>query len=357
MAMGRPAIVAVALAGLLLAGGQARATEEIRLYAENDSKLNPFPTRTDRYYTNGLKLEWLQLDKRRERRFLPGISHADWCRLLCKANALESAKVDSGYGFGQNMYTPEDILNPAPQPNDRPWAGHLYVSRIARISYFQNSLKAQRQDRFEVSLGIVGPAALAGETQIEFHRLIGADRPAGWDNQLRNEPILQLRYDTALRWPEENGGKVDLIPRVRANVGNAVTSLEAEITGRIGWNLSGFGIQPIIAPAPLAHTIGPPDQARRSRWRSSGNIFVRGGIKAVAHNIFLDGNSFAHNDIWIRRTTLVPEIGAGIELNVIRNISVSFQFIHRGSEFKRRNGLKAPPQEFGSATIAVAFGR
>ncbi|HEX8222512.1 MAG TPA: lipid A deacylase LpxR family protein [Allosphingosinicella sp.] len=349
--------VALALAGVLLAGGQASAADQIRLYAENDSKLNPFPTRTDRYYTNGLKLEWLRLEEELDGRFLPGISHSDWCRLICGGDALERGKVDAGFAIGQNMYTPQDILNPAPQPNDRPWAGHLYGSRIARISYLQNSLEAQRQDRIEVSLGIVGPAALAGETQIEFHRLIGADHPAGWDNQLRNEPILQLRYDVALRWPNEDGGHADLIPLVRMNVGNAVTSLEAEITGRIGWNLSGFGVQPIVAYAPVPHDVAPAESARRPRWRSSGSLFVRGGVKAVAHNIFLDGNSFERNDIRIRRTTLVPEIAAGIELNLIRNVSLSFQFIHRRSEFRRRNGLKAPPQEFGSATIAFTFGR
>lgn len=357
--MGRSTVaanVAVALAGLLGAGDPARAASEIRLYEENDSLLNPFPTRTDRYYTQGLKLEWLRLEKDVDEPFLPGTTHSDWCSLICGAG-YRDGKVDEGFSLGQNMYTPEDISNPAPQPNDRPWAGLLYASRIARISYLQNSVNAQRQDRIEVSLGVVGPASLAGETQIEFHRLIGADRPNGWANQLRNEPVLQLRYDTALRWPEEEGGHADLIPRVRANVGNAMTSLEVEVTGRIGWNLSGFGVEPIVAYAPIPEEIAASAAPARRKFRSSGNLFVRGGAKAVAHNIFLDGNSFARNDIRIRRTTLVPEIAAGIELNLIRNFSLSFQFIHRGSEFKRRNGLKAPPQEFGSATIAFSFGR
>jgi len=358
--MARSTIIAnaaLALAALLAAQGQARAAEEIRVYEENDSLLNPFPTRTDRYYTQGLRFEWLRLGQRSDRRFLPGVDHSDWCR-ICGGDAFKNGKVDTGYGLGQNMYTPENISIATPQPSDRPWAGLLYASRIARISYRQKSLMAQRQDRIEVSLGVVGPASLAGETQIGFHRLIGADRPMGWDNQLRNEPVLQLRYDTSLRWPEEDGGHADLIPHVRLNLGNALTSLEADVTGRVGWNLSGFGVPPIPLMVALAGpTAAPLDARGRSRWRPGANLFVRGGIKAVAHNIFLDGNSFARNDIRIRRTLLVPEIGAGVELNLIRNVSLSFQFIHRGSEFKRRNGLKAPPQEFGSASIAVTFGR
>lgn len=240
---------AIALASLLLAvEAQAQTPGEFRIYEENDSKLNPFPSRTDRYYTQGLRVEWLRSGRKSDAHFLPGITHADWCGLIC-GEGFRRGHVNTGYAIGQNMYTPEDISIAVPQPNDRPWAGLLYGTRIARISYEEESLKAQRQDRIEVSLGIVGPASLAGETQIGFHDLIGVGRPNGWDNQLRNEPVLQMRYETALRWPRSEGGNADIIPRVRANLGNALISLEADVTARIGWNLSGFGVQ---APQPFA---------------------------------------------------------------------------------------------------------
>lgn len=351
---------AVVLESLLLPGeAQAQVPGEVRIYAENDF-FNPFTEQTDRYYTQGLRVEWLRPEEKSDAHFLPGITHADWCSLVC-GNGFREGNVNTGHAIGQNMYTPEDISIAAPQPNDRPWAGLLYGSRIARISYLERSLKAQRQDRIEVTLGVVGPASLAGVTQIEFHRLIGADRPNGWDNQLRNEPVLQLRYDTALRWPRKEGGNADIIPRARANLGNALISLEADVTMRIGRNLSGFGAQAIPPPAsppPAPETMtGRTHALMGRRWPASFNLFLRGGIKAVAHNITLDGNSFARNDIRIDRTPFVPEIAAGFEVNLIGNFWLTYQFIHRGSEFRRRNGRAAPAQEFGSLTFAWTLGR
>lgn len=76
----------------------------------------------------------------------------------------------------------------------------------------------------------------------------------------------------------------------------------------------------------------------------------------MAHNITLDGNTFARNDIRIGRKVFVPEIGVGFEVNLAGNVWLTYQFIHRGSEFERRNGRDAPAQEFGSITLAVMFG-
>jgi hypothetical protein len=340
---------------MLAAVAQAQSPGEIRIYDEND-KFNWFTEQTDRYYTQGLRVEWLEPERKSDRRFLPGISHSDWCSLICGKGA-EQGSFNTGFAIGQNMYTPEDISIAGPQPNDRPWAGLLYGSRIARISYEEPSLSAQRQDRIELSVGIVGPASLAGPTQTEWHRLWGWGLPKGWRNQLRNEPVVQLRYDAALRWPRKEGGNYDIIPHVRANLGNALTSLEADVTGRIGWNLSGFGVYSLPAMSPLepaAEPITEPaNSLRGSRWLSSGNLFLRAGIRAVAHNITLDGNSFVRNDILVERTPFVPEYSAGVEMNLVGNFWMTFQFVRRGSEFKRRNGRPAPRQDFGAITLAL----
>lgn len=336
---------------------QTQTPGEIRIYEENDL-FNPFTEQTDRYYTQGLRVEWLSPPQRADAHFLPGITHADWCSLVCGHGAAQGS-VNTGCAFGQNIYTPANIAIAAPQPYDRPWAGLLYGSRIARVSYVEPSLAAQRQDLIEVSLGIVGPASLAREAQTVVHQLIGVGLPKGWDNQLSTEPVLQLRYDTALRWPRTDGGHADVIARVRGNLGNALISLEAEATGRIGWNLSGFGVPliPSAAMSPALALAGPANAGAANRWLSSANLFVRAGIKAVAHNIFLDGNSFANNDIRIDRTVFVPEIAVGAELNLVGNFWLTAQFIHRGSEFETRLGRKAPGQDFGAITIAWSLGR
>jgi lipid A 3-O-deacylase len=359
--MGKRANAVLVAAGFLVSTespAEIVSPGEIRIYAENDSLLNPI-TSTDRYYTNGVKLERLWPAERSDTHFLPGLRNPDWCRLTC-GKGFRKGSVNTGYALGQNMYTPEDISIARAQPNDRPWAGLLYLSRIARITYEDTSLKAQRQDRIEVSLGVVGPASLAKQTQILVHSLFrDAQHPNGWRNQLRNEPVVQLRYDVAARWPKENGGHADIIPRVQANLGNAMISLEAELKGRVGWNLSGFGAQTIPATFVAMDSAQalPRDSTRRRKWLASGNLFLRAGIKAVAHNITLDGNSFARNDILIRRKPFVTEMGVGGEVNLVGNVWLSYQFVRRGSEFERQRGRDAPAQEFGSLTLAWTMGR
>lgn len=358
MAKSSIGVGAALLLGSILLAAEAQAQEQTqtggrwRVYEENDF-FNPFTEQTDRYYTQGLKVERLAPPVRRDAEFLLGISHAEWCSLICGKGAKE-VTVDAGYAGGQNIYTPADITIAAPQPNDRPWAGLLYGSRIAQVSYEERSLKAQRQDRIEVSLGMVGPIALAKGAQTVWHEIIGADEPKGWDNQLRNEPVLQLRYDTALRWPKKEGGNVDVIGRVRGNLGNALTSVETEATLRVGWNLTGFGVDTIRPALPLAASAieGRSSALTSSGWLPSANLFARAGMRAVAHNIFLDGNSFVSNDIRIRRKPFVPEFAAGFEVNLAGDFWVTYQFIHRGSEFESRRGRDAPSQQFGAITVA-----
>jgi hypothetical protein len=355
----RIAAAGAALAGLVTAAeGNAQAgTElpgEVRVTFENDSFLNPFPTRTDRYYTHGMKAEWLRPERRSDAHFLPGIRHEAWCSLICGKGAAQG-HVNTGYAIAHNMYTPDDISIAAAQPQDRPWAGMLYASRIARVSYEQESLKAQRQDRIELSFGLVGPASFAKELQVGWHKLGGWVHPAGWDNQLRNEPIAQLRYETALRWPRDDGGNRDFIPRVAANVGNALTSVEADLTVRLGNNLSGFGVAPGRGQpgSAAAGTVSKALAAHGAKRLPTFNFFARAGMMAVARNITLDGNSFAENRSRIRRKPFVAEFALGVEVKLSRRWWLSYQFIHRGSEFESRSGVDAPAQEFGSLSILI----
>gem|GEM_PF-3516538 len=46
----------------------------------------------------------------------------------------------------------------------------------------------------ELSLGIAGPASLAENTQDTTHGLRKIDKASGWDNQLDNEPTLNLSF-------------------------------------------------------------------------------------------------------------------------------------------------------------------
>ena len=95
-----------------------------------------------------------------------------------------------------------------------------------------------------------------------------------------------------------------------------------------------------------------PDMVIKHGAVGRANLFVRAGLRAVAYNIAMDGNSFAKNDIRINRTPLVPEFAAGTEINLVSKFWLTFQFVHRGSEFETWRGRDAPAQEFGALSIA-----
>lgn len=341
-----------ALPSSLAAADEERAT--FRIITENDN-YELFNSDTDRYYTNGIRFEY-ERKTTADGPFLPGVEHQAWCSLLCGEQQSDMAYVTGG-SLGQNMYTPERITEPRNQPHDRPWGGLLYVSRYATASR-RESPGRERQDRVEATIGIVGPASLAGPVQRELHSWFESwDQPAGWHNQLRNEPVVQLQYSTARRWEIGQGNRFDFIPRVRGNLGNALISVEAEGTLRLGWNLQGFGAPtPQPAPAPAFAPAGeaPRVSPVRSQPDRSGyfNLFLRGNLKAVAHNIFLDGNTFARNDIRIARKPLVPELAAGFEARFVRAVTVTYQYVRRFSEFRSRPFGNAPAQNFGSITVA-----
>ena len=123
---------------------------EFQLFVENDVL-----SRTDRYYTNGIKLgvgipfDLLQLPA---------------TELLEQLAPVGGGAIHLGLFLGQNMYTPKSITTSTPQPFDRPWAAWLYLGGVAQRA------KDNRLDTVEIDLGLVGPSALGREVQTEWHK-------------------------------------------------------------------------------------------------------------------------------------------------------------------------------------------
>ena len=123
---------------------------------------------------------------------------------------------------------------------------------------------------------MVGPAAHADRVQGWIHEMRKVDKARGWDQQLRDEPGLMIDYTR--RWQFARGGSgrfglgMDLSPYVTGALGNVHTYLGVGLTARAGANLSRLG------------TVAPD----RPGW----HVFARLESRAVAHNIFLDGNTW-----------------------------------------------------------------
>jgi len=237
---------------------------------------------TDRHYTNGFKATWLgETDLNQSRpfvqtaaKFIPWMDpeHVDW-----------HYKV--GFALGQNIYTPVDTDTPDLQPNDRPYAGWLYGSIL---------LHAQLKDQLrvvELSIGMIGPASFGQEIQNAWHDVINVPHAEGWAHQLHNEPGLQLTWERRYRtWQFMSGQDsrlgIDLMLRHRVSVGNVGVHAAGGAVVRLGWRLpADFGADLIRPGGGNMANDGSPD-------RFSFYTYASGEVRAVARDIFLDGNTW-----------------------------------------------------------------
>ncbi|MCC6474911.1 MAG: lipid A deacylase LpxR family protein [Burkholderiales bacterium] len=286
---------------------------EFQLYIENDS----FGRGTDRYYTNGLKLGGGFNADQLVETLLQGPA-----RSVLERVSEHLCEVHLGLFLGQNMYTPRRIAISQPQPNDRPWAGWLYLGGVAQ------GVSGNRLHTVELDLGMIGPAALGRQVQTRWHGLVGADRPQGWDQQLRNEPGLLLAYLQKRRYGPVTG--VQVVPHFGVTAGNVMTLVRAGGLVRFGHNMAGFGPDTIEPGGSMLQ------RTRLSDLQAMGgghewSVFAGYDARLVGHNIFLDGNSLRDGPSVTRRT-FVSDFTAGLSVRVAP-LRISVTRVRRSEEF------------------------
>ena len=163
-------IISMLIPGLLMS--QTKEAGFISLSAENDLFVFKGDA-TDRYYTNGVRLDYYFNMKKRK---FPS-------SLLLK---ISEDKNIYRWGIAQYMFTPSRIDIPTIQYNDRPYAGTLFAIHSLSSYDYSKRLKATS----EIYLGVMGPLSLAEETQIWVHNLFNYTRPEGWKNQVSNDIVL-----------------------------------------------------------------------------------------------------------------------------------------------------------------------
>jgi hypothetical protein len=282
---------------------------------ENDALI---PAPTDRWYTQGLMLSYLSA---------PVASSAfDWMfpTTYTNPNAPRTRRFE--IVVGQSIFTPAATkLNP-PDPLDRPYAGWLYGG----LGWYQETNRASL-DHFELVGGVVGPASLAKQVQVGFHNLLGQNSSAAWGYQLRNEPGIVLSYDHKWRVGTPIGGglSIDAIPEFGGSVGNVYTYGELGLLVRLGRNLNADYGPPRIRPSLSGTT-----WFDRSQLDGALGWYVFAGVqgRAVARNIFLDGNTWT-NSASVDKRTFVGDISTGASLFWLDFAKLDIVFTWRSEEF------------------------
>jgi lipid A 3-O-deacylase len=304
---------------------------------------NDLFARTDRGYTSGERLSYVT----------PVIRSHD--EILWGARQLPALlgwkKVRAEYALNQSIFTPADITQPIPDPRDRPYAGWLEAS-FGLIGEKKQMLLGQKWsvfDQMSASIGLVGRGSLAEQTQKFIHSMRALQRPMGWDSQLRDEPTLQLRHQRSWRSDllrVKRGSDVvgfDLTPHAGYALGNAMTYAQAGMTLRFGNDLQDDYGPPRVAPSiPGSGFFSPTD---RFGWYVFGSIEGR----AVARNLFLDGNTFQDSPR-VDKLPLVGDLQAGVVL-IFQHVRLSYTHIWRSKEFEGQGAADA----FGVVSASVRW--
>lgn len=341
--------VAVALVAVVCPLSEAVAAEESGIPTVTSISKNPYKTYIsasyendmigdgeDQFYTSGVQLSYFNVESR--------------------PPAFVKYLVDSWIGFdvgqatatsftaGQKIFTPQDISIPTPQPDDRPWAGWLYGS------VGMSNLYATHVDSFAVTMGMIGPASLAEQTQSFVHQNItDSPEPMGWDNQLHSEPGLILSWER--RWPrvvsaEVGGFRLMAEPNINVAVGNVATFAGAGATMTFGHNRQELQDTPPRVPPAMAgsgYFDTPPEHDMD--WY----LFAGVNGRAVVRDIFLDGNSF-RDSASVEKKNLVMDANAGVAVT-LGDTRLSYTLIYRTKEFYGQDD----PSVFGSVSLTRRF--
>lgn len=321
------AAVTPAVAQPMLPPPDPRATASFVL--ENDS-LKFLGKETDRWYTSGVRLGWTSGEGS-----LPGpLGWVDdgLSGLLGPANTRWSVSL------GQNFFTPINKRRREPDPQDRPYAGILYGTiGLDRRSW-------GTADRFELQLGVIGPASFARDTQSFVHHAIDDPVPQGWGKQLRNEPVFNVNAERIWRLPLAGTGfgDVDALPAVGAQLGTVRVAASAGARVRFGQ-----GLERDFGTPRIRHTIAdaPPPVGEGFGWYVFGGI----GGYVVGRDITLDGNTWRDSRS-VDRKPLVADFEAGAAV-FWQNVRLSYTQVWRTKEFDGQRERFT----FGSVSLAFSF--
>ena len=306
---------------------------------------------TDRNYTNGVRASLVSPDLSdfhdeagnsyplidRLNRFLSPL-HPD-------APRGEMPLLNLVASVGQLMFTPADRSRTTVDPDDRPYAGWLYIG----LGYHARTNR--KLNSVEFNLGVVGPAALARQTQNFFHELNGVEKFRGWDNQLRNEPGLRLVFEQKQRLfdytlPVGTNLKLDFISHWGASLGNIATYANIGGEWRIGYNLpEDFGTS-TLKPGGDNSTPGRGDINTRPFQIQA---FLAVDARAVLHSIFLDGNTFS-NSHSVDKERYVADVAAGMAV-VRGRWRLSYAHVYRTREFRTQE----QSQKYGALSLSYSY--
>ena len=302
---------------------------------------------TDRHYTNGLKLGWLSAPTNDLPEWMKSLSAPPLFSIFTNDQNITGVSRRVGVAVSQVIFTPDDTETTTPILTDRPYAAWLHTT-LSLESIRTNDLGEAWQDQWKLDIGVVGPSAGGEVVQNNWHKLINAEKSEGWDNQIKDELGINVSFERAWRsnlfhTPQFLGLATDIIPYGTVALGNVSTFAGVGGVWRIGPTLPDDFGPPRIYPS-----------SGGSEWfhASTGfDWYLFAGVegRAVARDIFLDGNTFRDSQS-IDKRPLVADFKLGA-VAVLGSARLSFTHDFRTKEFYGQPKM----DQFGSLALGFAL--
>ncbi|MDT8438793.1 MAG: lipid A deacylase LpxR family protein [Wenzhouxiangellaceae bacterium] len=254
-----------------------------------------------------------------------------------------------GWSLGHNLQTPDDLKQRDIILDDVP-----YVSMVGWTNShiaFDN----RRLTGVQTLLGWVGDVTLGEQIQSQAHKVSGANDPKGWDNQLANEPLVNL-YVMKKRKFFDNSW-MDASGNLDGALGNLFTYGQAALELRFGDRPDGFAYQINT----IGHNLdfdGRIHQPGRSYLYSS--LILRG--THMVHALPRDGNLLRkNNDAWSNNNQLnaeewIGQIGLGLHYERARwGAHLTAFFSSSAIEGSRSTRVVDPNNNFASLVFEWQF--
>ncbi|MEO1049961.1 MAG: lipid A deacylase LpxR family protein [Bacteroidota bacterium] len=285
---------------------------------------------TDAYYSSGGEIEFRRI-----------INYDSKFYEKFSSKKSDSSKLITTYQYGNKIFTPFDIGRRAFERGlqDRPYAGWHYLR-----FFIDNFPNAKSVNRYELEVGLVGEASGIGQFHQWWHEALDFRAPRGWENQIANEPVINLGYNRFQQiqiWK-----KLSIVSETGAKIGNGQNRLSQGFTLRYGRqsNLNNSG----STSSRVSHLI--PQIGNSDPEEEEGFLFFGISGDLVLSNIFIQGSIFNDNSPVTRdveRLVISRKFGF---MYTNYYVTIYFTYYHLSSEF-----IGGKVHEFLSLNLALRF--
>ncbi len=296
----------------------------------------------DSDYTSGVSISWMSgtTDSSEDFASILGTviggtyASQQWRQVMGMGNSA-NLRQQWGLDLTQNIFTPDD-KSTLPLYGQHPYVGHLALTLSSLVK------NEDRANLLEFQLGVTGSASLAKGAQHFIHKVRGMEQWPGWGNQMPSELTFNLNFRRYYRLRNLESDHTDALFYWHAEAGTVKTQAGLGITWRIGQNMGD------CCPD-LTHygsTIARPFASNQGYYTTGLGyyFFVTAGVRAVAHDLYLDGTVFHSYPKYVDKMPFVGQLGYGVGLRY-EKAELIFGLYHTSKEYHG--------QSFGECTGAL----